>query len=72
MAKMHLKTVCGVNGVVLNKHLEFLTGERSIKYEWNEAEKTFNFMVKKELVPEDKAYIIEHFQNFYKVRVKLI
>ena len=72
MGKWHLKTVSGVNGVVLNKHVEFLTGERSVKYEWLDTEKTFQFLVKSSLVPEEKRGILEYFEKFYRVRIKFI
>lgn len=72
MAKIHHKTVCGINGVSLNKVVEFLTGERSFKYEWLESEKTFLFWIKEDLVPEDKRGFIEHFKSFFKVKVKFV
>ena len=73
MAKMNHKTVCGINGCNLNKVVEFLTGEPSVKYDYLEKDKTFEFLIKKEFAeePESKAQI-DYFVEFFKVKVKLV
>lgn len=64
MAKFHFNTVSGINGINLNKVLEFLTGERSVKYEWLENEKTFEFLVKKKFEVDGKV-MLKQFESFF-------
>lgn len=73
MAKKYFKTVNGVNGINLNKIVEFITGETSVNYEFDENEKTFVFYIKKEYneTKQGKA-MLSHFVNFYNVIVKFV
>lgn len=72
------RTVNGINGININKVLEFLTGERAHSYSWNEKEKEFVYLIKKEFANNEKIAemtrkeMIEKFQEFFQVKIKLI
>lgn len=75
MAKssFHHKTVSGFNGVNLNTVLMFITGEKSIKYEWDNENSTFLFYVKKKFSENDKGLaMLEHFKKFFRVGIVLV
>lgn len=71
--KTYFRTVNGVNGVILNKHIEFLTGKKAINYEWSKDENTYIFYVKKEFEENEKSRkILEAFCKFYKSKIVFV
>ena len=67
----HFRTIGGINGMNLNKHLAFIFGEKSLTYEWSEEEKTFTFFMREELISADKKReeLKKHFEEFYRVKI---
>jgi len=73
-----MRTVNGITGIQINKVLEFITGERAVKYGWDDENKEFIYKVKKEfgtdepIKPMTKKQMLEAFEHFFQVKVKLV
>jgi len=74
MASDSFKTINGINGININKVLEFAFFEKSIKYYYDKDEKTFVYLMKKELFEGDEnernRAVRDRFTDFFKVQIK--
>jgi len=75
MASDSFKTINGINGININKVLEFAFFEKSIKYYYDKDEKTFVYLMRKELFEGEanernrarlKKYEVRPFKGVYK------
>ena len=72
------RTVNGINGININKVLEFLTGERAHSYKWDNDSKEFVYIIKKDFANDEQVKemtrkeLIDKFQEFFQVKVKLV
>jgi len=74
MASNSFKTINGINGININKVLDFSFGEKSVKYFYDETEKTFIYLMRKELFEGDECErnrnLRNHFTKFWCVQIR--
>lgn len=74
MASKSFKTINGVNGININKFLLFCFDEKSIKYTYKDDEKTFEYLMRKELFEGDDCErnraVRDKFTKFFCVTIK--
>lgn len=74
MATNSFKTINGVNGININKFLLFCFDEKSMKYHYDDNEKTFVYIMRKELFEGDECErnraVRDKFTKFFCVIIK--
>lgn len=74
MASNSFKTINGINGININKVLLFAFGKKSIKYSYDDDEKTFVYLMDKKLFEgegcERNRQVRDHFVKFWCVIIK--
>ena len=71
MASNSFKTINGINGINLNKVMEFAFFEKSIKYFYDDVEKTFVYLMRKELFESERNKAVkERVESFWCVIIR--